>query len=157
RRMVVFLSVLRRGCPSPIPDGRQSMSMKSKKVLHVVRSMNRGGVETWLMQVLRRIDQQRVKMDFLVHTEQNSALDSEILDRGCRLLRCTEATSSPQYASKVLSLLPQWAGYDIIHSHVHHFSGFVLRLAQRASIPRRIAHSHSDTSLPDRRSRLVRR
>ena len=38
------------------------------RVLHVLGGMNRGGVETWLMHVLRHIDRNRFRMDFLVHT-----------------------------------------------------------------------------------------
>lgn len=38
------------------------------------------------------------------------------------------------------------APFDIVHSHVHHFSGYVLRLAQQAGVLIRIAHSHNDTS-----------
>ena len=36
--------------------------------------------------------------------------------------------------------------YDVVHSHVHHFNGYVLRLAYECAVPTRIAHSHTDTS-----------
>src|SRR5207248_176235 len=49
--------------------------------------------------------------------------------------------------------LPQ---YDIVHSHVHHFSGIVLRAASTAKISTRIAHSHSDTSLVQSQAALPR-
>jgi glycosyltransferase involved in cell wall biosynthesis len=35
--------------------------------------------------------------------------------------------------------------YDVVHSHVHHFSGFVLKAASCGGVARRIAHSHNDT------------
>jgi glycosyltransferase involved in cell wall biosynthesis len=34
-----------------------------------------------------------------------------------------------------------------LHSHVHHFSGYVLWLGRQAGIPLRISHSHTNTSL----------
>jgi hypothetical protein len=34
--------------------------------------------------------------------------------------------------------------YDVVHSHVHHFSGLILEVARLAGVPVRIAHSHSD-------------
>jgi hypothetical protein len=40
---------------------------KSIRVLHVLGGMNRGGIETWLMNILRSIDRDRIQMDFLVH------------------------------------------------------------------------------------------
>ena len=44
--------------PAPVGD------MAPIRILHAVGGMNRGGVETWLMHVLRRIDRRRFKMDF---------------------------------------------------------------------------------------------
>ncbi len=44
--------------------------MKPVRILHVVGGMNRGGVETWLMHVLRNIDREQYQMDFLVHTTE---------------------------------------------------------------------------------------
>lgn len=133
------------------------MSAIAKRVLHVVRSMNRAGVETWLMHVLRNLDPSLLQMDFLVHTDGPSAYDSEIIGRGSRLIRCTVSTRSVVYPSAVRSLLRRFGPYDAIHSHVHHFSGFVLGLARSLNVPLRIAHSHSDTSRQDLASGWVRR
>jgi hypothetical protein len=38
-----------------------------RRILHVVGSMDRGGIETWLMHILRNANRQRLQMDFLVH------------------------------------------------------------------------------------------
>jgi glycosyltransferase involved in cell wall biosynthesis len=48
--------------------------------------MNRGGVETWLMHVLRHIDREKFHLDFLVHTDQPAAYDAELLALGSRIL-----------------------------------------------------------------------
>ena len=37
------------------------------RVLHVLGGLDRGGVETWLLHVLRHMDRQAFHMDFLVH------------------------------------------------------------------------------------------
>ena len=133
------------------------MSERPRRVLHVVRAMNRGGVETWLMHVLRHFDPKRVQMDFLVHTGRPCAFDEEIGDRKAGLIRCLESLHSPAYGRKICQLLNQFGPYDVIHSHVHHFSGYMLWLARRASVPLRIAHSHSDTARLDRGAGLARR
>ncbi len=44
------------------------------RVLQVLGGMNRGGIETWLMHVLRHIDRDRFQIDFLVHTTQSCCL-----------------------------------------------------------------------------------
>src|ERR1051326_3110670 len=119
------------------------MSKHPKRILHVVGGMARAGVETWLMHVLRSADRDRMQMDFLVHAGQPCAYDTEILDRHSKILRCTAPQGSLTYAREFSRLLKQH-NYDAIHSHVHHFSGYLLRLARRAAMPLRIAHSHSD-------------
>jgi glycosyltransferase involved in cell wall biosynthesis len=107
--------------------------------------MDRGGVETWLVQVLRQLDPARVRMDFLVHTDRDCAYDDEIRSLGGRLFRCPGHTKLPRYARRFRRILDDHGPFDVVHSHVHHFSGFVLWLAKRAGIRCRVAHSHSDT------------
>jgi glycosyltransferase involved in cell wall biosynthesis len=131
--------------------------MSARRVLHVVRSMASAGVETWLMHVLRRIDARRVSMDFLVHTDLECAYDAEIEKRGCRILRCVEPTCSPRYAFRIRELIGLNGPYHVVHSHLHHFSGYVLRLARMARVESRIAHSHSNTSLIDKHSGWIRK
>lgn len=116
------------------------------RILHVVGGMNRGGIETWLMHILRHIDRDRFQMDFLVHTTEACAYDQEILSLGSQIITCREPSQPWLYALNFRRILREYGPYDIVHSHVHHFSGYVLRLAQRAGIPIRIAHSHLDSS-----------
>ncbi len=40
------------------------------RILQVVGGMERGGLETWLMHILRNIDRDRFKIDFLVHLDR---------------------------------------------------------------------------------------
>jgi glycosyltransferase involved in cell wall biosynthesis len=130
---------------------------RPKRVLHVVRAMDRGGVETWLMHVLRKSDPRLLQMDFLVHTDTASAYDEEIIGRGCRLIPCTVPWRSPFYGPCVRSLLRGFGPYDAVHSHVHYFSGVVLGLAKGCGVPMRIAHSHTDSSREDLAGGWLRR
>jgi glycosyltransferase involved in cell wall biosynthesis len=117
------------------------------KILHVVGGMNRGGIETWLMHILRSIDRDRFQMDFLVHTSQPCAYDEEIRSLGSQIIFCPLNSSRPwQYRNNFKRILHKYGSYDLIHSHVHHFSGYVLLLSKQFGVPIRIAHSHNDTS-----------
>ena len=58
------------------------------RVLQVVQGMGRGGIEAWLMNVLRNIDRERFKFDFLVCTTQPCPYDKEIRELGSRILPC---------------------------------------------------------------------
>lgn len=116
------------------------------KILQVVGGMGRGGTETWLMQVLKNIDRERFHMDFLVHTTEKREYDDEIQSLGSKVLPCRVPSRPLTYAKNFYRTVHDFGPYDVIHSHVHCYSGYVLRLARRAGIPVRIAHSHSDTS-----------
>ena len=130
--------------------------MKPLRVLHVLGAMNRGGVETWLMHVLRHVDRESFQTDFLVHTDQPAVYDSEVLALGSRILRCPHTGNPLLYARRFLQTIRRNGPFDVLHSHVHHFSGFVLALGRIAGIPVRIAHSHSDTIAAESKARLVR-
>ncbi|MBD2165283.1 glycosyltransferase [Calothrix membranacea FACHB-236] len=120
--------------------------------------MVRGGIETWLMHILRHIDRDRLQMDFLVHATNPCAYDEEIRRLGSRIIPCPLQRWRPwEYAANFRQILSEYGPYDIVHSHVHHFSGYTLRLARFAGVPIRIAHSHNDTSSQEAKAGLYRR
>jgi glycosyltransferase involved in cell wall biosynthesis len=133
------------------------MPTSPTRVLHVLGAMNRGGAETWLMQVLRNVPRERIRMDFLVHTAKEAAFDSEIRDLGSSVIACPSTSRPLAYAREFLKALSDRPRYDAVHSHVHHFSGYVLGLARAVGVPIRIAHSHTDSSALDASATLVRR
>ena len=102
------------------------------------------------MGLLRAIDRRRVAFDFLVHVQAPAAYDDEIRALGARVIVCPEPQAPIAYGRRLGNLLNTWGPYDVVHSHVHHFSGRVLRVARRRGVPVRVAHSHSDTRLLDR-------
>src|SRR5687767_5193598 len=96
------------------------------RILNIVGRMDRGGVETWLMHVLRHIDRERFQMDFLVHTDQPSAYDDEIRSLGAKIIPCPYPSYRRPwaYARSFKQILREQERYDVIHSHVFYFSGY---------------------------------
>ncbi len=127
------------------------------RILHVVRMMHRGGIETWLMHVLRHIDRARFQMDFLVHDSQPGAHDAEVRALGSNILLCPNPSQPLRYAAHFQRLLAEHGPYDVVHSHIHHFGGYIMRLARLARVPVRIVHSHLDQSAQEGRAGLLRR
>jgi glycosyltransferase involved in cell wall biosynthesis len=113
-----------------------------KRVLHVTGGMDRGGVETWLMHVLRNRDPERLRMDFLAHRSGSAAYDGEIRSHGSRVLSTPHAGRPLRYARDLRAILRDHGPFDAVHSHVHYYSGYVLALAARARVPVRVAHAH---------------
>src|ERR1700733_11910503 len=127
------------------------------RILHVLGKLDRGGVETWLVQVLRHIDRQKYQMDFLVHSESPGAYDEEVRALGSRIIPCLHPSNPVMYARNFRRALRQYGPYDVVHSHVHHYSGYVLTLAAMWGVPVRIAHSHNDTRAAEASTSIGRR
>lgn len=127
------------------------------KVLHVVGGMNRAGAETWLVQVLRRIDRDAYRFDFLVHGKGPYEYQAEVEELGCQVITCPSPANPLAYSANFLRVLKRYGPYDCVHAHLHHFSGIPLTLARLAGVPQRIIHSHLDTSRRDADSSAVRR
>lgn len=119
---------------------------KPLRILHVVNSTNRAGLETWLMNVLRYIDRKKFRMDFLTNTADRCAYDDEILALGSRIIPCINTQRPLFYARNFKRILRQFGPFDFVHSHFRHYSGWVLRLAKRSGVPHRIMHLHSNIS-----------
>ncbi len=135
----------------------REITQKPRRILHVLGGMNRGGIETWLMQVLQHIDRNRFQMDFLVHSTKPGAYDQQARALNSQIIICPYPSRPWIYVPKFRRILREHEPYDIIHSHVHLFSGNILRLAAQAGIPCRIAHCHTDTSAIADKGGLYRR
>lgn len=133
------------------------MGQYPRHILHVVGGMNRAGTETWLMHLLRNIDREKYKMDFLVQTDEPCDYDDEIRELGSSIIVCPYPRQPLKYAREFRKILSQYDPYDVVHSHVHHFSGWVLRQAQIGGIPIRIAHSHNDKRIDSQQASVSRR
>ena len=113
------------------------------KVLQIVGGLRRAGTETWLLQVARRINRSAIAMDFLVHGEEKGDYEEELRDLGFGILRTPMPGRYAAYLRSVDAVLER-GGYDVVHSHLQHFSGVTTFLASRHEIPVRIVHSHLD-------------
>ncbi len=126
------------------------------KILHVVGGMVVGGIETWLMHVLRNIDRSNYHFDFLTHTTKPCFYDEEIRALGGRVIPCLSPSKPFSYARNFFRILKENGPYHVIHSHVHYFSGITMLLAHLGGVPVRIAHSHTDTSSYEGRAGFLR-
>jgi glycosyltransferase involved in cell wall biosynthesis len=113
------------------------------RVLHVLGGLNRGGVERWLIELARRLDRRTIQFDFVVHEPQSGVYESEIRDLGSQVLRCMPPSNPLVYSRRFLGLLRRHGPYDVVHSHVHCFSGLIMYIAKIAGVPGRVSHSHT--------------
>lgn len=116
------------------------------RVLHVVVNMNRGGAETLIMNLYRNMDRTKVQFDFL--TCKEGVFDKEIQELGGRVYRIPYLTEVGHfgYVKELNQFFRNHSSYIIVHSHMDKMSGLVMRAAECAGIPVRIAHSHNTQS-----------
>jgi glycosyltransferase involved in cell wall biosynthesis len=122
------------------------------RVLHVFGRLHRGGAELRTLELAESFGGQRVRSDFLVLSGLDGALDERVRAAGGEVIKCRLTTSFPV---RLLRLLRQ-RRYDVVHSHVHYFSGVVLAIARLAGTPGRVAHFRTAV-VNDRQDTLLRR
>lgn len=128
--------------------------MEHKKVLEITDSMNVGGAETFLMNVLRNTDAGAASLDFAQKRFSHSAYDGEILSLGGRVFYCASKIGLAGYIFNLFKLMRN-NKYDAVHCHMHYYSAFGLLAAYLAGVPVRVCHSHSTQS--GRKNTFVRK
>lgn len=127
-----------------------------KRVLQIVHGMNRGGVETWLLRILRAVDDNQISIDFAVYASESGHYDEEIKSLGARIFKCPDPRRHPlAYAKAFRKIVTDHGPYDFIHSHVYLLSGYILKLASTNCVPGRIAHIYPQIDI--KQSGFVRR
>ncbi len=113
------------------------------KVLHCVAGLGRGGYETFIMNIFRKIDTSKVTFDFLYSFD--GVYNEEIRSLGGNIYKIPFITQIGPiaYRQSVLKFIKNHPEYTIIHSHMDKFSGLIMKLAKSANVTTRIAHSHS--------------
>ncbi|MCU7740172.1 glycosyltransferase family 1 protein [Priestia megaterium] len=118
------------------------------RVLQVIGSMNRGGIETFLMNIYRNIDRNKVQFDFAVHTQKKCAYDDEILDLGGRIFRITpRGKNISRHNEDWNKLFKDHPEIQIVHQHVAsltYING--LKFAKKNKVKSRIIHAHNTQS-----------
>lgn len=112
--------------------------------------MNRGGAETFIMNIYRNIDRKKVQFDFLLHTDENCDFNDEIRELGGRIFTVSNPAygkfptlkSLKTYRKELNKFFVDHSSYKIVHAHMSGRSGDVLKAAKKHKVPDRIAHSH---------------
>jgi len=119
--------------------------IKPKRVLQIVGSMNRGGAETLIMNLFRHLNKEKVKFDFIVHTNKICHYENEIINMGGKIFRLPHprAVGVFKWYSNLKNLLREQGPFDGIHCHMLFMSGMVVLCAKQSRIPIRIAHAHN--------------
>lgn len=120
------------------------------RILHIVTDMNRGGLETMLMNYYRAIDKKKLQFDFLTHRSYKADYDDEIIKMGGIIYHLPRLNPISRHYKKVLNdFFDKHKEYQVIHVHQDCMSSVILKVAKKHGVTVRIAHSHSSNQTKD--------
>lgn len=118
--------------------------MGEVRILQVVTHMERGGLESMIMNYYRHIDREKVQFDFLVHRQEQAAFDDEIESLGGRIYRLPRLVPwSKNYLAALNRFFDEHQEFNVVHVHQDCLSSVILKAAMKHNVPVRVAHSHS--------------
>lgn len=123
------------------------MLKKPIRILHVVGRMDRGGTETLLMNLFRRLNTEEMVFDFVEQTEDLCDYDEEILTLGGKIYRCPALRigNIKEYGDWWRNFLTDHSEYGIIHGHSRGSAPIYLKIARQLN-RRTIAHCHNNSN-----------
>ena len=137
------------------------MSSRKPRVLHVLKSLPLGGIETWLMHVLRRDRDAFVQHELLLMVEEPGVYEPEARALGVPIHKISHRGSWLGWFAEFRRFLKEAGPFAAVHSHPSRIGGMIVATAALAGVPSRIAHQHDARSAgPDfrgLRERLLRR
>lgn len=123
------------------------MKAKDKiKILQVHGRMRMGGIETFLMNMLRHIDREKFEFVFLTYTDSDKRHDfeDEIEALGSRIVKIKDnRVLRPLRFIADIKQVIRAEGVDVVHCHSVSSTVHALVAAKHAKVKIRIAHSHN--------------
>lgn len=114
------------------------------RVLNIIGRMNTGGAETFIMNVYRNLDREKVQFDFVVHTKEKCDYDDEITKLGGKIYRIPSLSRHPIKNLIGLKNVFKNTKYSIVHRHTNTSMIFTdLIVAKIMGVKKIIVHSHS--------------
>ena len=115
-----------------------------------------GGVEAVILNYFRNINKSKFVFDFVIDSDStDNNFINEIQELGGTIIKCPPYQKLHKY-NKFLYKLFKEKNYDIVHSNINTLSVFPLRMAEKAGIKIRIAHSHSTSNPKEWKKNLLK-
>ena len=118
-----------------------------KKVLIVVNNMNMGGIENFLMNVVRNINLEKIEISFLYCEIIDTYFDDEIKELGFRITKICSRSSGIFKHLRELKMFFKNNKFDVVHINYGTSLCFTAaRAAKKSGVKNVIVHSHNSSS-----------
>lgn len=121
-----------------------------KNILIFGMTENPGGVESFLMSYIRKINRSKFKFGFLCNSYEKIAYEDELISYGCEIYHITARSKDyKKYKREMQQFFKEHASkYDIIWVNVCSLANIdYLKYAKKYGIKRRIIHSHNSMNM----------
>lgn len=114
-------------------------------VLQVLSTLEVGGAESRIMDILRHLDRDRIQYDFLLHDEGPDAYEAEAVNLGAHVYRVPRFRmyNIAQYKSALKKFFLAHPEIDIVQGHMTSTASIYLPIAKKCGIKTTIAHVRS--------------
>ena len=124
--------------------------MEPRRVLIIGMTPEKGGRETFLMDLYRRIDRSKIQFDFInTNPDKNPAFMDEIQEMGGMILYVPMLRYGPIAHYRTLNRIFSEGHYHAVYYNANSFlkNADIFRIAARHHVPLRILHSHNSSDL----------
>ncbi len=90
---------------------------RKPRVLHVLKSLPLGGIETWLMHVLRRDRDSFVQHELLLMVEEPGVYEPEARELGITIHKLPKTGNWLRWFADLRRFLKAEGPFDLVHSH----------------------------------------
>lgn len=127
------------------------MSKEPIRVLQVIGRMDRGGIETMIMNLYRNIDREKVQFDFLAHYGREAAYNDEIRALGGRIYEMPALKDETNvyywrifdYIKALKKFFKEHKEYKVVHCHMTNTASIYMPIAKKNGVTCCISHSHN--------------
>ena len=122
-----------------------------KRVLHIMRSLDAGGIGAFIMNVYRSVDRSQVQFDFAITHDGMGVFGHEIERMGGRIFFISRKGDR----TKLDGALQMFNLYKVckknkfaaVHSHYYYGNAYFLLCAKLAGVKKRVSHCHTAKTL----------
>lgn len=114
------------------------------KIMFVVNKMDYGGIETFLMNVIREINNdEKYEIVFLTFRDHKFDYEDEIRQKGCKIIHASSSRDLLRRYADLCAAIKEERP-DVVHGNIAYANALAMKAAKKNGVRVRIAHAHSD-------------
>jgi glycosyltransferase involved in cell wall biosynthesis len=116
--------------------------MKQKRILHIELSSNKGGIESFLLNLSHYINKEKFKFDFITPYPLQK-FENQFIEDGGNVLKVHDFSNPFKYIRDINKVIKN-GRYDVVHIHKNSLINlFPILIAKKNGVKKVVVHSHN--------------